>query len=632
MKTITFWERMRYRFDNTMSKGAPALIIWLGLLSLVLILLAALILTAGRIGPGGGEGLNFGEAAWESLMRTLDSGTMGGDEGWGFRFVMLGVTLSGIFIISTLIGVISSGIESKLEELRKGRSFVVENNHTVILGWTPQVFSIISELVIANENQKDSCIAILADHDKVAMEDEIADKVGKTGRTRIICRSGSPIDLSDLEIINPHAARSIIIPSPPVEDPDTHVIKSILAITNNPKRRAEPYHIVAEIRNANNLEVARLVGGAEAQLVLADDLIARITVQASLQSGLSVVYTELLDFGGDEIYFHEEPGLTGKTFGEALFAYEDSALIGLRKADGAILLNPAMTTPVETGDQFIAVSADDDTIRLSGMTSWDISKDAIFDVDHITRFSSRTLLMGWNHRATTVINELDEYLNQGSQITIVADTVDARSIVAAECGNLKNSRLEYIHGDISSRKLLDTLNVSAYEHIIILSYSETLSSQQADARTLITLLHLRDIANQTHAEFTITTEMLEVQNRDLAAVTRAEDFIVSNKLISLMLSQISENKELTAVFQDLFDPEGSEIYLKPIGDYIQLGQPVNFYTLLEAARRRGEVALGYRIKAESADAEKMHGVHVNPKKSEQVLFTDDDKIIVLAES
>ena len=150
MKTITFWERMRYRFDNTMSKGAPALIIWLGLLSLVLILLAALILTAGRIGPGGGEGLNFGEAAWESLMRTLDSGTMGGDEGWGFRFVMLGVTLSGIFIISTLIGVISSGIESKLEELRKGRSFVVENNHTVILGWTPQVFSIITELGIAN--------------------------------------------------------------------------------------------------------------------------------------------------------------------------------------------------------------------------------------------------------------------------------------------------------------------------------------------------------------------------------------------------------------------------------------------------------------------------------------------------
>jgi ion channel POLLUX/CASTOR len=124
---------------------------------------------------------------------------------------------------------------------------------------------------------------------------------------------------------------------------------------------------------------------------------------------------------------------------------------------------------------------------------------------------------------------------------------------------------------------------------------------------------------------------LEVQNRDLAAVTRADDFIVSNKLISLILSQIAENKELSSVFQNLFDPDGSEIYLKPINDYIQLDRPVNFYTLLEAARRRGEVALGYRIKAEANNADKLHGVHLNPKKAEKVSFTDDDKIIVLAE-
>lgn len=631
MKTITFWERLRYQFDNTMSKGTVALITWLGIVSAGLIAIAALMVSLTGIAPPGSEGLNFAEAFWVSLMRTLDSGTMGGDEGWGFRIAMLFVTLGGIFIISTLIGIISSGIEARLEDLRKGRSFVVERGHTVILGWSPQVFSIISELVVANENQKDSCIAILAEQDKVEMEDEIRDKVGKTGRTRIVCRTGNPIDLSDLEIINPHAARSIIIPSPPAEDPDSYVIKSILAITNNPNRRPEPYHVIAEIRNMHNLEVARLVGGDEAQLVLADDLIARITVQASLQSGLSVVYTELLDFGGDEIYFHSEPALAGKTFGDALFAYEDSTLLGVRLSDGRVLLNPPMDTPLSQDDKLIAISQDDDTIRLSGL-AWSLDEHALMDVDHMTHISARTLMLGWNHRATTIVNELDEYLYTGSQITIVTDTVDARSIIAAECGQLSHAKLELIEGDITSRKLLDTLNVPSYQHIVILSYSDELPSQQADARTLITLLHLRDIANQSRAEFTITTEMLEVQNRDLAAVTRADDFIVSNKLISLMLSQISENKELTAVFQDLFDPEGSELYLKPVADYIALDNPVNFYTLLEAARRRGQIAIGYRLKAESRNAEKMYGVHVNPKKSEKVKFTDEDKLIVLAEN
>ena len=30
-------------------------------------------------------------------MRTLDAGTVGGDAGWGFRIVMLVVTMAGIF-------------------------------------------------------------------------------------------------------------------------------------------------------------------------------------------------------------------------------------------------------------------------------------------------------------------------------------------------------------------------------------------------------------------------------------------------------------------------------------------------------------------------------------------------------
>lgn len=98
-----------------------------------------------------------------------------------------------------------------------------------------------------------------------------------------------------------------------------------------------------------------------------------------------------------------------------------------------------------------------------------------------------------------------------------------------------------------------------------------------------------------------------------------------------MLSQIAENKELTAVFDDLFDPEGSELYLKPAEDYVELGRPINFYTVAESARRRGEVAVGYRLKAQADDASKSYGVTVNPDKSTLVTFSENDRIIVLAE-
>jgi len=97
------------------------------------------------------------------------------------------------------------------------------------------------------------------------------------------------------------------------------------------------------------------------------------------------------------------------------------------------------------------------------------------------------------------------------------------------------------------------------------------------------------------------------------------------------MSQLSENGDLYDVFTDLFDPEGSEIYLKPVVDYVETGQPVNFYTVVEAARRRGEVAIGYRIVSEMHDASKGYGVRTNPKKSEEVTFAPADKVIVLAE-
>ena len=126
--------------------------------------------------------------------------------------------------------------------------------------------------------------------------------------------------------------------------------------------------------------------------------------------------------------------------------------------------------------------------------------------------------------------------------------------------------------------------------------------------------------------------MLDVRNRALAEVTQADDFIVSDKLVSLMLSQISENKELNAVFADVFDPEGSEIYLKLASNYVALGQPLNFYTLVEAARRRGEVALGYRLRADANNPEKAYGVVVNPDKAKEVNFSEWDRIIVLAEN
>lgn len=626
MKNVTLLDRLRYKFDNLMSRGTVALILALFFLSALVILVVSLL---AYFTPDG-RVLGLPRLVWWSLMRTLDPGTMGGDEGSPlFLFWMFAVTIGGIFIVSTLIGVLSSGIEDRLDQLRKGRSQVLEQDHTVILGWSPQVFSIINELVIANANQPHGAIAVLAEKSKVEMEDEIRSRCGPPGKTRIVCRTGNPMDLNDLEIVNPRYSRSIIVLSSAGDNPDAQVIKTILALTNNPQRRPEPYHIVASIHDPANLEAAQLVGRGEARLLLADELISRIIAQTCRQSGLSVVYTELLDFGGDEIYFGSLDGLLGKTFGEALLAFRDSSLIGLRFADGRIALNPPGDTVIQHGDLAVAISEDDDTIRISPLADARVDTRAIRT--HVVQPMSpeRTLFLGWNSRAAFIVQELDHYVEPGSEVTIVTALPEAE--ILPHLAGLHNQRVTCVQAEITQRKVLDGLAPQDYDHIVLLSYSGLYDVQEADARTLIVLLHLREIAARLGRRFSIVSEMLDLRNRDLAEVTNVDDFIVSDRLISLMLSQVSENARLGEVFQDLFDPQGSEIYLKPVDQYVETGRPVNFYTVVEAARRRGEVAFGYRLFEYAEDPGRHYGVIINPEKDAFVEFSPADRIIVLAE-
>jgi Trk K+ transport system NAD-binding subunit len=299
--------------------------------------------------------------------------------------------------------------------------------------------------------------------------------------------------------------------------------------------------------------------------------------------------------------------------------------------DGTIKLNPPMDTRIEPGDQLFALSEDDDTIRLSGLAKVPIEEGLIRASGRAHKLSpERTLLIGWNHSAATIVQELDAYVTNGSQVTVFADDHRAYDDVKVCEKKLKNQKLTFVPGDTTNRELLDSLSIMEYDHVIVLAASG-LETQEADARTLVTLLHLRNIVSYDETPFSIVSEMLDLRNRELAEVARVDDFIVSEHLISLMLAQLSENDSLFDVFRDIFDPEGAEIYLRPISDYVETGQPVTFYTVVEAARRRGETALGYRITAEADHAEKGHGVHTNPKKSEKFIFAPDDKIIVVAE-
>jgi voltage-gated potassium channel Kch len=622
-------ERARYLFDRSMSAGTIALIGWLAAVSLAVIIVASLFIVIVGIAPEGAERPHdFVETGWESLMRTLDSGTVGGDSGWPYRIVMLVVTIAGIFIFSALIGVLSTGLEAKIAELRKGRSRVLEEGHTIILNWSPSLVDILLELQLANADGKTARIAILAERDKVEMEDEISAKAPKLKGVEVICRSGDPCDLNDLSIVNPGQAKSIIVLAPEGEDPDAQVIKTILAVTNGPERGTQPMQVVAEIREARNIELARTVGGDEVQVVRADDLISRILVQSTRQSGLSGVFAELLSFEGNEIHTQKVEGLAGLTFGEALGLFEEGCLIGL--ADASVQLNPPMETVIGANDKAVVVAVDNQSIRTRKGAREAVDVSAIRDVPPAAQTPKRVLMLGWNRRGPTIAAELSRYTLPGSALTIVADAPQFAGEVARIEGAFANLKVTHVVADTTREATLKPLDVTSFDHVIVLGYTDNMAAQSADTRTLVTLLQLRKLAEAAGSLVNVVSEMLDARNRALAEVTRADDFVVSNQLVSMMLAQASENRYISAIFADLLDEEGSEVYVRPITDYVAIDRPVSFYTLIEAARRRGEVAFGHKIAVEAGGDRRKGGVVVNPPRHEVRMYAPTDAVVVLA--
>jgi ion channel POLLUX/CASTOR len=620
---VRWRDRGRYAFDNTMSRGTPALIGWLGLASAILIVLVASVTVVAAPADAGHNG-HWPGMLWRTLMRAIDPGTVGGDTGSPmFLALMLTVTVGGIFIVSALIGVLTTGLEAKIADLRKGHSKIIERNHTVLLGWSDQVFTVVSELVKANQGQRRACVAILADQEKVDMEEAIRHHVGDTGNTRVVCRRGDPLKPADVELVSPGTARSIMVIAPQDSEADTHVIKVLLSLGARDWTAHRP-PVVAAVTNSANLPAARLAAGPAAHVVDADDIAVRLVVQSHRQSGLSTVCTDLLDFSGNEFYLRSEPSLTGRTYGEALDAYALGIAVGLRRADGAVLVNPPMDTVVESEDQLIVLAEDDLLIRLADGPP-QIVADAISTSEPEPAKPARTLLIGWNQRAPRIIGLLDAFAQPGSTLDVAAFRDDPRERLADPV----NLTMGFVRCDPTDRTALETLDVGSYQHVIVLS-DDAYAPRHADARTLVTLLHLRDMEERIGDPYSIVSEINDEGNREVAQVTKADDFVVSARLISLLLTQLTENHHLRDVFATLLDPSGSEIYLKPAADYLLPGKPADFATVIEAARRRGQTALGYR-RREASHRPPAYGVVLNPDRAAPLTLSADDRVIVLAE-
>jgi len=210
---------------------------------------------------------SWAEIPWRVYVAVMEGSAAetDGDSNWLAKISSILGVLIGLILFSSMVAFITSVFEAKLDELKRGRSIVLENEHTLILGFGDRILEIIRELIEANESEADASIVILAENDKEEMDNIIRDNIENTLSTRIITRSGVVTNINNLKKVMAEKAKSIIImnsaaswrPEEELKLADALVLKSIMSIIAVCKGTIHP-PIICEIHSTRDQNLAEI--------------------------------------------------------------------------------------------------------------------------------------------------------------------------------------------------------------------------------------------------------------------------------------------------------------------------------------------------------------------------------------
>ncbi len=645
---IRIRDRLKYRFDNFISSGPKSIFMMLLVMFIIAYLLTALMRTGvDYFILKSGTSENIINDIWLSFLQITDAGAVAEDTDNSIAMKIVGILtiLLGMIFFSGVIAFITTELDKKMSDLRKGRSAVLEKNHIVVLGWGEMVFEIIKELIVANESGKGS-VVILSEVEKDEMDDILLERIPERKTTRIITRNGKTSSLDSLKRVGVNEARAVVIlpmcsESATDEEKvisDAKVLKTILAVVAASKFDPTPPNIIAEIFDTTRRGVMVGLDPEHITMVETESMIAKIIVQSSRTTGLGVVYDHIIGFSGSEIYFYGADW-RNISFGELPFYFKDGVPLGVKKSDGKIMLNPGSGYKLAAGDEIVIIAEDDSSIRLAKKQLYSPSELTLSSRKLETK-KERELIIGWNAKARIVVEQYTDYIPEGSVIHLILNSASDDEL--EEITELRNRypriELELFRYDPLNMDDLAKVKPETYDNVIILNKAEE-DTEKLDSTTITTLLLIRqlfrDYEKKTGSKVTtkLVTEVMNSSNLELVARTGVNDSIISGQMVSKILAQVAENPPILGVYEDLFTEEGSEIYLKPIDIYLdKLPEKVTVADLMLLAQKRNEILLGYRYGAFADVVDRHFGVNVNIPKDTVITPSKNDYFIVLSEN
>lgn len=625
--------RIRYRFDTLLSRGTWAVLLWLGAVTVAAVLFSSGLLALFGVDLAGSQDNSWIEDFWQSLLRILDTGTMAADVGWGRRVLALLVTVFGVLIAGTLIGLIANGVEERVDAMRRGRSTVVESGHVVILGASSRLPIVIEQLALANRTRRSNAIVVLSGHEPVRLREDLRAVVSDLYRSRVVFRTGDRTRAADLAMVALRDARAVIVLAEDDAAGEAGVVTAVLAVGAE-LGGFEKLPIVAELGDHATADSLTRACGGSVHTVVAAQSVARITAFALREPGLNQVVEELLDFRGCDVYvrpLHDLGDLAGLSFGDVVFRFDKARPIGTMRADGSVELVPDPQTRLERDDRLILIADDDAPVTPAQRTAraplptartaqtGQAGQTALAPWWQADKLAEHVLIIGWNALGVQLVRYLQEFAAPGSSVEIVyaADIFDPDDVHIATGDDLEVTLTPRRR---ATWQLGEDARISRITSIVLLAYRRGTAADEADSRTLLTLMLLRrDLLARGGTSPRIVAELLDTGNIELARMTGADDYVVSDAITSRLMTQLAEQPQRRPVLLSLYAAEGPSVRMVAASE-LGLTGAVGFDEIIAVAYAVGLLAIGWRRDGD---------VVLNPSTTERVVLDDGDQIVAI---
>ena len=456
-----------------------------------------------------------------------------------------------VLLTGTIIALTTNLIKEYFQKKKSGSGKIYLSNHIVVLNWNNKVPELVADLL--NVEEENVTLVILADIDKFYAEKQILNAINRLNNKdkelsnlSVLVKTGDPLIASDLSDISIEEAITIIIMNKgtyenvtkDMSKSDLNVIKTILSIGRIKFKHTPP--IVAEIKRIETKEKIETMGKIVQTLkphtllpICFDRRLGQIIAQTIINSKMEDVYLSLFSFEGSEVYC-----LKDTSFDDCLNHQTDCVPLARK------------------GKNLFVLALNDKVINKRTNEKIEIKSFKTKQYEEATNLE--VYIVGKNNKLDFILSAFAEYK-------------------------------KIYHTDFKSKWIseddlegfVDEVNKSTNLITIVLLSDEYQDRDSLDANVINNLIYLEGKIKRK--DINIIVELLDPKNDNIIKDFNINNTIISNKIISLLLSKLALIEDTGSFYENLLtlaineeEEDDQEVIIRPAVEMFNEEFPIVF--------------------------------------------------------